>query len=75
MKLDCILDNCPKDNKFVNHIKCCRCELNPLGDNQPGVGCQECNHAKAIHKPDYERWENMKACGTEILAVTMTRGY
>ena len=75
MRLDCILDTCPKDKKFVNHIKCCQCKLNPLGDNQPEFACQECNHPEALHKPNYERWQNLKSCGAEVLAITMTRSY
>jgi len=75
MKLDCILDTCPKDEKFVNHIKCSRCELNPLGDKQPEIGCQECTHPQARHQPDYQRWQDMKACGAEVLSITMTRRY
>jgi len=73
MRLDCILDICPKDKQFVNHIKCCRCDLNPLSDNQPEFAKQECNHPEATHKPDYERWQNMKACGVEPLRMMVTR--
>ena len=73
MKLTCIIDTCPTDQQFVNHLKCSRCQYNSLGGNQPEFGCQECNHPRAIHQPNYERWQNMKVCGAEILAVRMTR--
>ncbi len=75
MKLSCILDTCPKDKQFVNMFHCSVCKQNVLGGwNQPETGCVSCNHPEAIHKPDYERWQNMKACGAEVLAITMTRG-
>ncbi len=73
MELDCILDTCPKSRQMVNHINCCQCDLNPLGNRQPKFAHQECSHPGAIHEPDYERWDNMKACGAEVLAVTMRK--
>lgn len=73
MKLDCILDTCPKNKKFVNHLNCITCKYNPLGEEQPEFACQECNHPEAEHKPDLQRWQNMKLCGAEALSVVMTR--
>jgi hypothetical protein len=73
MRLECILDTCPKDGKFVNHLKCPRCVHNPLGEDQPEFAWQECNHPKAEHKPDHERWQNMKACGIDALTIMVTR--
>ena len=73
MILDCILDTCPKDGQFVNHLKCCKCDYNPLGDGQPQFGRQLCDHPQARHEPDHERWEAMKSCGAATLAVTLVR--
>jgi hypothetical protein len=62
MILDCILDQCPKNPKdFVNHLVCPGCEYNPLGDNQPRCGCQECNHPKAIHKPNKKNMDIIRS--------------
>ena len=74
VKLTCILDTCPKDSEFVNHLKCNRCDYNKLGE-QPEFGSQQCTHPEAEHKPNHQRWQDMKACGPGILAVRMTRGY
>lgn len=74
MRLTCILDTCPIDQQFVNYLKCCRCKLNPLGEEELEIGCVECNHPGAEHKPNHERWESMKKCGAEVLAIRMTRG-
>jgi len=72
MKLDCILDACPKDGEFVNHLKCPHCRLNPLGEEQPETGSQECNHPKAKHEPNHERWSAMKECAG-VLHLTMVK--
>lgn len=61
MRLDCILDLCPADGEFVNHLKCVRCKHNPLGIDQPATGEQECRHMNAKHDPKPERWQTFKA--------------
>ena len=59
--LTCILDTCPRDGQYVNHLKCRCCGHNLLGDRQPdGAGSQECQHPNAKHAPDYERWQAMR---------------
>ena len=73
MRLECIKDTCPKDGKFVNHIKCSYCKHNPLGKEQPVFAQQECNHPKAEHNPDNKRWGNMKSCGIDTLTMMVTR--
>jgi len=71
MELECILDKCPKDGEIVNHLRCCRCQYNPLGDEQPKFAWQLCNHPDAQHKPDWSYWEIIKSMpGVAHLIVT-----
>lgn len=71
MKIECILDSCPVDGEMVDHRRCCRCEHNPLGDEQPEVGWQECIHPDVRRDPSPKRWEDLKSAGSEILSVTL----
>ena len=60
--LDCILDQCPeKKSIFVDHIVCSKCVYNPLGDEQPKVGCQECTNKNAIHDPKKENMDIIRS--------------
>lgn len=58
--LECLLDNCPKTGSMVDYRRCCGCVHNPLGDKQPEIGRQLCNHHKAVSAPDKERWDIIK---------------
>jgi hypothetical protein len=70
--LDCILDVCPQDGQFVNHLKCLHCQFNPLGDKQPEFAKQLCQHPQSKHNPNKENWENLKACGVGVLHLLVT---
>jgi len=74
MKIECILDSCPADGEFVDHRKCCRCEHNPLRDEQPEFGWQKCDHPDVRRDPSPERWENLKSAGSEVLSVSLVGG-
>ena len=69
MILDCILDNCPLEG-FVDYRKCCACKHNPLGNNQPEIGHQDCQHPLANHNPKPQRWQDMKKAAG-ILHLTL----
>ena len=73
MELTCIHDTCPKDKQFVNHLKCRKCELNPMGEQQPQFARQECLHIEARHEPNPENWQHLKSLGSEVLSVMLVR--
>lgn len=57
IQLSCILDLCPKDHNFVDYRKCVKCKF---FKGQKVIGTVLCNHQKAKHNPNKERWQTLK---------------